>query len=150
MKHFFRLFFLISALLFAGVALAQMPANFQKKEIIIGDKKLIVEIAKSDDERAQGLMFRKFLPDNYGMLFIFEYEKELSFWMKNTYIPLSIGFLDKNKVVVDIQDMKPMSTGSNKQDLVSYRSKKPAQYALEVNQGWFKKNKIKIGDRAEF
>jgi uncharacterized membrane protein (UPF0127 family) len=83
------------------------------------------------------------------MLFIFENEQILSFWMKNTFIDLSIAYIDKNKKIVDIQEMKAtnqMMVG----DLPSYPSAKPAMYALEMNKGWFKKNKIEIGQALYF
>ncbi len=68
--------------------------------------------------------------------------------MKNTFIPLSIGFFDSQKTLVDIQDMEPVKSEMD-QNPKSYLSQSPAQFALEVNQGWFAKNKIKIGDRFE-
>lgn len=68
--------------------------------------------------------------------------------MKNTFIPLSIGFFNSKKVLVDIQDMEPAKSEMD-QNPKSYLSRSPAQYALEVNQGWFQKNKIKLGDRFE-
>ncbi len=120
--------------------------NFRKKEIQVGKSKLIVELAQTDSERALGLMHRKSMPAGYGMLFIFNEEKKLNFWMKNTFIPLSIGFFNKNKVLVDIQDMTPVRS-ADQTDIPSYESKAPAQYALEVNRGWFKTNKIKLGDK---
>lgn len=120
--------------------------NFKKKEISVGKSKVIVEIAQTDSERALGLMHRRSLSQGYGMLFIFENERPLNFWMKNTFIPLSIGFFDKNKTLVDIQDMEPV-TSQFQERIPTYESKKPAQYALEVNRGWFKTNKIKMGDR---
>ena len=73
------------------------------------------------------------------MLFVYEKEERLSFWMKNTPLPLSIAFLDKSGMIVDIQDLVPFS-------LQTHVSAFPAQYALEVNQGWFKANGISIGD----
>lgn len=124
------------------------PVRFEKKEIQVGKKKLIAEFARSDAERALGLMYRTTLSDSHGMLFIFEREQTLSFWMKNTYISLSIGFFDSKRVLVDIQDMEATPKNSRKPP-ASYTSKKPAQYALEVNKGWFKKNGIKPGDRLQ-
>jgi uncharacterized membrane protein (UPF0127 family) len=103
-----------------------------------------VEIADTDAERAQGLMDRTALGDNRGMLFVFEEEKQLSFWMKNTLIPLAVAFMDSEGRVVDIQDMKPLDD-----DPPHYVSAKPAQYALEVNKGFFEERGIEVGDRAE-
>jgi uncharacterized membrane protein (UPF0127 family) len=73
------------------------------------------------------------------MLFVYEREGMLSFWMKNTRLPLSIAFIDKNGRIVDIQDMQPFS-------LESHISAYPARYALEMNRGWFAKEGIKVGD----
>jgi uncharacterized protein len=103
-----------------------------------------VEIADNASEHARGLMYRTALAEDRGMLFIFEAEQKLSFWMKNTLIPLSIAFIDSEGRIVDIQDMKPLDD-----DPPSYVSAKPAQYALEINQGFFEERGVEVGDRAE-
>ncbi len=103
-----------------------------------------VEIADNASEHARGLMYRTTLAENRGMLFIFEGEQTLSFWMKNTLIPLSIAFIGSEGRIVDIQDMKPLDD-----DPPSYVSARPAQYALEVNQGFFEERGVEVGDRAE-
>jgi uncharacterized membrane protein (UPF0127 family) len=94
-------------------------------------------------------MFRKSLPENEGMLFINDKEKPLRFWMKNTFIPLSIAYLDKDRKILNIEDMRP-STSIMQESVAISESVKPAQYALEMNQGWFKKNKIIPGHKFEF
>ncbi len=114
-------------------------AKFKKGKLTVCKKTLDVEIADNDILRAIGLMCRDSMPKNNGMIFMFQEERTLSFWMKNTRIPLSIGYFNKNKELMDIYDMEPML--ENK----FYASKKPAQYALETNQGWFKNNKVKPG-----
>jgi uncharacterized membrane protein (UPF0127 family) len=103
-----------------------------------------VEIADDASERARGLMHRTALAENRGMLFVFPDEERLSFWMKNTLIPLSVAFMDSEGRIVDIQDMKPLDD-----EPPSYVSAEPARYALEVNQGFFEKRGIEVGDRAE-
>ena len=103
-----------------------------------------VEIANGAFEIARGLMYRTTLAENRGMLFIFEGEQTLSFTMKNTLIPLSIAFIGSEGRIVDIQDMKPLDD-----DPPSYVSARPAQYALEVNQGFFEERGVEVGDRAE-
>jgi len=113
-------------------------------EIIIeseGQKVAVVkaEIAQSQEERNKGLMFRKKLPDGEGMLFVFDYDHILSFWMKNTYIPLSIAFIGHDGKIIDIKDMYPHNTSS----VISSRS---ARYALEVPQGWFSRAGVRVGD----
>ncbi len=102
------------------------------------------EIADSPGERETGLMFRKFMNDDDGMLFVFEREIMLNFWMKNTLIPLDIAYIDKNGVINEIYHMKPLDVS------VTYNSIKPAMYALEVNSGWFSRHKIKTGSKIEF
>lgn len=104
--------------------------------------KLRVEIADTDAERQRGLMERTALGENRGMLFVFENETTLSFWMKNTLIPLSVAYMDSEGRIIDIQDMEPL-------DETSHPSAEPAQYALEVNQGFFEERSVEVGDTAE-
>ena len=106
--------------------------------------KLNAEIADNDSKRDKGLMFRKSMNENEGMLFVFEKEKKLNFWMKNTYIPLDIAYIDRNGIINEIYHMKPLDVS------VTYNSIKPAMFALEVNLGWFSRHKIKTGSKIEF
>lgn len=125
--------------------------GLETQKIKIGGKKhLTVEVAKSFSDRNKGLMNRTELGKNSGMLFVFETPRKLSFWMKDTYIPLSIAYFDKNRVLKEIYHMKPQSMMEKNQDLRSYPSQNPCLYALEVNRGWFKENGIKVGDKFEF
>lgn len=100
-----------------------------------------VEIADTEKNRQKGLMYRMSLPDNSGMLFVFEKDRRLSFWMKNTYIPLDIAFIDSHGVITDILQMQPLDTS------VFYNSSTEVRYALEVNQWWFQKHGIKPGSK---
>jgi uncharacterized membrane protein (UPF0127 family) len=118
---------------------------FEKKKIRIGQLKIDVELAKTNEQQQRGLMYRKSLKDNDGMLFVFDREDYRTFWMKNTWIDLSIGYFDKNRILKEIIDMK--ATSSLEVAPPSYPNRFPAQYALEMNKGWFSKNKIKIGDK---
>ena len=111
--------------------------------LYIKEKEIRVEVARTPEERAVGLMARKHLGKEEGMLFIFEEEGYHSFWMKDTLIPLSIAFIDREGRIVKITDMKPLT-------LTSHPPPKPILYALEMNQGWFSKNRIKIGDIVRF
>lgn len=135
-----EVFFLI--LLLFPFSLAQSE-NVQKIPLYIKGKEIRVEVAKTPEERAVGLMGRKHLGGEEGMLFIFEEEGYHSFWMKDTFIPLSIAFIDREGRIVKITDMKPLT-------LTSHPPPKPILYALEMNQGWFSKNGIKVGDVMRF
>ena len=114
-----------------------------KIPLYIGQKEIWVEVAKTPEERGYGLMGRKHLGKDEGMLFIFETEDRHGFWMKNTFIPLSIAFIDKNGRIVSITDMKPLT-------LDSYVPPQPILYALEMNKGWFSSRGIKVGDVMRF
>lgn len=136
---------LILSLLFSFQVFATAPkVTFTKQQVQIGAKKITVEIAKSRKQLEHGLMFREKMATDSGMLFIFPDEQPLSFWMKNTYIDLTIAYIGKDKKIIDIIDMK--ATSALQTSFPSYPSSKPAMYALEMNQGWFTKNRIKIGD----
>lgn len=97
------------------------------------------EIAKTNEDRARGYMERKKIPEGTGMLFVFERDQVLSFWMKNTPTPLSIAYIDSKGKIRDIFHMEPYCLDS----IISTVS---VRYALEVPQGWFDKNGIKKGD----
>jgi uncharacterized membrane protein (UPF0127 family) len=117
--------------------------QFEKKILRLGSVSLEVEIADTDDKRSYGLMNRAKMSDREGMLFVFGVERPVSFWMKNTLLPLNIGFFDAKKQLVDLQEMTVLSEMEINPPI--YPSKKPAFYALEVNRGWFNKNHIKLG-----
>lgn len=120
--------------------------EFAKKKITLAGKTLVVEVADTPDQHERGLMFRNKMGESDGMLFIFNNEETRFFWMKNTLIDLSIGYFDKDGTLVDVQEMKS-GKGVPDSALPSYPSAKPAKYALEMNKGWFDKNKIKIGSK---
>lgn len=101
---------------------------------------ITVELAVNDKTRAKGLMHRASMGTDEGMLFIYPNAHPLSFWMKDTKIPLSIAFLDNAGEIVKIAEMQPLSKASTK-------SVYPAKYALEMNQGWFAEHGIKKGDK---
>ena len=106
----------------------------------IGRGSLGLELAVSPSQRAKGLMFRMSLPRDAGMLFVFPDTGRRAFWMKNTYIPLSIAFLDRGLRVIALFDMKP-------HDRTPVGPEKPAMYVLEVNKGWFRRNSVRVGSR---
>jgi uncharacterized membrane protein (UPF0127 family) len=98
-----------------------------------------VELARTETERGRGLMNRKTLEDGAGMFFIFDRDQIMSFWMKNTLIPLSIAFISREGRILEIRDMKPL-------DETPVRSGRSARYALEAPQGWFERAGIRAGD----
>ncbi len=110
----------------AGAAIAS--------EALITGQVFQLEVVSTPTERARGLMGQQRIPDDYAMLFVFESERRLSFWMKGTLIPLDILFLDSNGVVVDVQTMTPQ-IGAPDSELIVYRSAGPARYAMEMNAG---------------
>jgi uncharacterized protein len=105
---------------------------------------LRVEVAETDEEKTRGLMFRKSLGAKEGMIFLFEQENVSPFWMKNTYVPLDILFINANHEIVDIKEGNlPLS-----EELI--RPAAPYRLALEVNAGFAKEYKIEPGDRVVF
>lgn len=118
--------------------------KFETAEIQIGSKKITVELAETPQQHEKGLMYRETLEKDKGMLFIFNREDTLSFWMKNTYVDLSIAYINKKLKIVDIQEMKATSPLEISEP-PTYPSKKPAMYALEMPKGWFKASNIKVG-----
>ncbi len=117
---------------------------FLKRSTNATIKLIQIQIADNDDERAEGLMWRKFMPENDGMLFIFDDEEPLTFWMKNTYIPLDMVFADKSGNIVSIYpEATPLSEAS-------IPSGKPAKYVVEVNGGFCARYGITPGDKIEY
>jgi uncharacterized membrane protein (UPF0127 family) len=100
------------------------------------------QIARSEAERERGLMHRTCLPEDEGMLFVYDEPSQLCFWMKNTPLPLSIAFLAEDGTVINIDDMAPETRDS-------HCAAQPVRYVLEVNQGWFTQRGIRAGDRLE-
>ncbi len=119
--------------------LSHSPSE-EKITLKIKDKEIEVELANTPEKRALGLMFRQSLEENSGMLFVFDKEGIYPFWMKNTGIPLSIAYIDKKSVIIDILEMIP------NQEVIRYSPSMPFIAALEMNQGWFLRNGINIGD----
>jgi len=107
-------------------------------ELELQGTRVTVEIADSDHERAQGLMYRESLDADHGMLFVYPDEDLRYFWMKDTPLPLSIAFFDADGMIVNISDMRPLSEQTTP-------SKIAAQYALEMNQGWFRSHGVRTG-----
>lgn len=114
-------------------------AQLDIQQLQINDKKIIAEIADTENTRRLGLMNRTELAENHGMLFVFQNDNRHCFWMKNTLIPLSIAFINQHNKIVDIQEMQAQS-------LATHCPPENINQALEMNSGWFKDNNIHIGD----
>jgi len=118
--------------------------KFEKRDLVIegrgGNVTVKAEIARTSAQHSQGLMYRKEMKDDHGMLFIFERDDNISFWMKNTLIPLSIAFISSDGRILDIRDMEP----GNLNPVQPGRS---FRYALEMNRGWFERTGIATGDK---
>lgn len=132
----------------APVYARDLDKLYEKAQFRLGKQKFEAYVADEEGKRAQGLMFIKNLPENTGMLFVFESEQPLGFWMKNTLIPLNIGFFNAKGELVDAQEMKPAESLLSL-DIPSYKSRVNGTFALEMNRGWFEKHKIKLGTRLE-
>lgn len=107
--------------------------------VVFGADTVVAEVARTPDERARGLMFRTELLQGSGMLFVFPEPSRHSFWMKDTYVPLDIAYIDQNARIIDILPMEPRTTEG-------YDSSGPALFALEVPQGWFAAHGVEVGD----
>ena len=119
------------------------PLELPTATILINGQSLVIELAATPTARICGLSQRSELPPDRGMLFIFPDSRPRSFWMKDTYIPLSLAYLDDSGRILSIQDMTPLQVDKH------YLSEQPASYALEVNRGWFDRNGIEVGDIVE-
>jgi uncharacterized protein len=116
--------------------------RFPVTTLNIGIHLIQAEVAVRDEERSQGLMFREQLGANEGMVFRFPENRPVCMWMKNTFVPLSVAFIDETGKIINIEDMQPQT-----QD--AHCAKRPARYALEMNQGWFRQKNVKAGTRVD-
>ena len=131
---------LLALTFFGAASAAERPARI---ELRIGSHKVTAEVAATEELRTLGLMHRKKpLADNHGMLFVFPASGFHSMWMKNTYIPLSVAFLDESGAILNIADMSPLTTQT-------HTAAGFARYALEMNQGWFAERGVRAGAKIE-
>lgn len=133
------------SVLAVGLGVGMIAANaiaqqFPAMALNAGIHLVQAEVAASNENRMQGLMFRKSMGQNNGMLFVFPEEGQHCMWMKNTLLPLSVAFMDAKGVIVSIHDMDPQSE-------VSHCAAAPARFALEMNRGWFRSKGIAAGAR---
>ena len=130
---------LLSVFLFgllAGFAQADMP----RMELTVGMYRIEAEVAANQGNRMQGLMNRRAMAPQQGMLFVFTENNRHCMWMRNTLLPLSVAFLDEQGQILNIEDMEPQTENS-------HCAAKPARFALEMNKGWFAQKGIKPGSK---
>ena len=131
-------------LLAAGVTLsfltAPVFAQMPRIELSAGFHRIEAEVAANQPNRMQGLMMRKSMPANHGMLFVFAQAERHCMWMRNTYLPLSVAFLDERGRILNIENMQPQTENN-------HCAAAPARFALEMNRGWFADKGIKPGQR---
>jgi hypothetical protein len=133
----------LGSLLICSAALSGAAEKLPIAELRIGDHKVLAETAATEESRALGLMHRKQrLADNQGMLFVFKTSGFHSMWMQNTYIPLSVAFIDDRGIILNVADMTPLTTNA-------HTAAGFARYALEMNQGWFAVRGIRAGAKVE-
>ncbi|HMW17132.1 MAG TPA: DUF192 domain-containing protein [Accumulibacter sp.] len=118
------------------VVQAQMP----QIELSVGLYRIEAEVALNDADRQLGLMHRRTMTQNHGMLFVYDQPARHCMWMRNTYLPLSVAFLDEQGRILNIEEMQPQSDDN-------HCAAKDARYALEMNRGWFAGKGIKPGTR---
>jgi len=118
---------------FAAAALpaAAVAQGMPTMELIAGMYRIEAEVAATQDDRMLGLMYRKSMPAQHGMLFVFGAPAQHCMWMRNTLLPLSVAFLDEQGRVINVEEMQPQTDDN-------HCAAKPARYALEMNAGWFK------------
>jgi len=109
-------------------------------DLAAGFYRIEAEVAHTPESRARGLMHRREMAPQRGMLFVFTFAGRHCMWMKNTWLPLSVAFLDADGRIINIEEMQPMTE-------VNHCAVRPARYALEMNAGWFAQRGLKPGDR---
>jgi hypothetical protein len=137
-----RLSLALASLAVMLVATAPLGANLSTVELSIKGHRVVAEVAATVQARTIGLMNRFSLQPDHGMLFVFDEPQPQAFWMKNTYVPLSIAFIDAGGRIVNIEDMAPQTE-------TTHPSRGPVLYALEMKKGWFVQRGIGEGDRVE-
>lgn len=132
------LFLLASMVSFVAPAQGVPQTQLSRTTLNAGMHLLQVQLAQDFEQRQTGLMWRKEMPQNEGMLFIFEQAGVQCFWMRNTLLPLTAAFVADDGTIVNLADMKPLNDSS-------HCSHKPVRFVLEMNQGWFAKRNIQAG-----
>jgi hypothetical protein len=136
LSHIASTLFALFLMSVSVTARAEMP----RMELSAGFHRIEAEVAANDANRMQGLMFRKSLAANQGMLFVFSQQDRHCMWMRNTLLPLSVAFLDEEGRILNVEDMQPQTENSHCES-------GPARFALEMNLGWFSSKGLKPGLR---
>lgn len=136
MRHFLFSICLIISLISTARAQTPMP----RMELTAGFYRIDAEVAANQKNRMQGLMHRRSMQPNEGMIFVFTQEDRHCMWMRNTFLPLSVAFLDSEGRILNIEDMEPQTEDN-------HCASAPARFALEMNKGWFAGKGIKPGQR---
>ena len=127
-------------LIISLISTAHAQTPMPRMELTAGFYRIEAEVAATQKNRMQGLMHRRSMPPNAGMVFVFTQEERHCMWMRNTFIPLSVAFIDEQGVIINIEDMQPQTENN-------HCAKVPARYALEMNLGWFAQRAIKPGTK---
>lgn len=131
---------LIAAMLMLLLAQGAQAQGMPRMELSAGMYRIDAEVANSAERREHGLMYRRTMPPEQGMLFVFDELGPHCMWMKNTPLPLSVAFLDDQGRILNVEDMAPQTEDS-------HCAVRPARYALEMNLGWFRQKGLKAGSR---
>ncbi len=132
--------FAMATLLLPAVVTAKDAAmTLPTLALKVGAQSVLAEVAATEETRQKGLMFREKLPKNTGMLFVFTEVGYHAMWMRNTPLPLAVAFIDEAGKIVSIHEMEPHTE-------ITHQAAGPARFALEMNSGWFKANKVGVGD----
>jgi len=130
----------LSTFLVLLFSLPVLADELPRVDLTAGFYRIQAEVAARDPDRMQGLMHRRSMPANHGMLFVFAQAARHCMWMRNTFLPLSVAFLDEEGRILNIEDMQPQTEDN-------HCAAKAARYALEMNLGWFAGKGIKPGTR---
>jgi uncharacterized membrane protein (UPF0127 family) len=128
------------SLIVSLITTAQAQTPMPRMELTAGFHRIEAEVAANQKNRMQGLMHRRSMQPNEGMIFVFTQDERHCMWMRNTFLPLSVAFLDAEGRILNIEDMEPQTEDN-------HCAAAPARFALEMNKGWFAAKGIKPGQR---
>ena len=146
-----KLFISINFFIVISLVYNNVYSEYDNLQLLqIGDRQIYVEIADTEEKIKHGLIYRQNLPENQGMLFVTSSEGIFYLWMNNVYIPLSVGFFNTERELLQVQEMQPDIPLIITSRRRLYQSPFPCKYALEMNKRWFRRNEIKKGTTLEF